>query len=577
MYSNLMNVQYLVAALKANNITDVVVSPGNSHNAIVRSLEEDSFFKTYSVVDERSAAFFAVGLASELDRPVALCCTSGTAATNYMSGVTEAYRRNIPLVVITGDKNQYYLAQYEDQMIDQISIFKSITRYGCCLPIVANDQDAWQCRRLLSEAFGELDHHGKGPVHIDVPIEKGMLALGADFSAAELPAFRQIRRHELSRMENANDVFARLNGKRVMILCGQDNHVSPRECELVEAISKRYNCVFATDKLSNLHCGGTLEITRAMKYNPAKVLEFMPDVIISIAGNTALDYKFKLKTPAAGVEHWIVNEEGRIADPFRKLTDVFEGTTLQFLEAMAQGGVENADRSYFETLRAAGEGFQIPDFAYSNLYALNQLMGKMPQNSNFHISNSTTIRLAQFFDLDSSIEVHCNRGVNGIDGCASAFVGQAAASPDRLNFLCIGDLTFFYDMNSIWNRHVGKNLRIMLNNNEGAALFHFNQGLSAFPTLNRNVAAEHFATAEGWVKSQGFRYLSAHNKQEFDQALEQFLTADSDCPIFFEVFTKKEQDAALQHEFFDMNVEKSVGSAAKDSVKKILKSVLRKN
>ena len=113
MYSNLKNVQYLIAGLKAYGISKVVVSPGNSHNAIVRSLEEDPFFETYSVVDERSAAFFACGLSQELKETIAICCTAGTAASNYLSGITEASRRKLPIVVITGDKNPYYLAQYE--------------------------------------------------------------------------------------------------------------------------------------------------------------------------------------------------------------------------------------------------------------------------------------------------------------------------------------------------------------------------------------------------------------------------------------------------------------------------------
>lgn len=130
MYTNLKNVQYLISALKAYKINKVVVSPGNSHNSIVRSLEEDNFFSTYNVVDERSAAFFATGLCQELMEPIAICCTAGTAASNYLSGITEAFRRGLPIVVITGDKNPYYFGQYEDQMIDNMSIFDKVTKYS---------------------------------------------------------------------------------------------------------------------------------------------------------------------------------------------------------------------------------------------------------------------------------------------------------------------------------------------------------------------------------------------------------------------------------------------------------------
>lgn len=575
MYSNLKSVQYLISGLKAYGINKVVVSPGNSHNAIVRSLEEDDFFTTYNVVDERSAAFFACGLTQELKEPIALCCTSGTAATNYMTGVTEAYRRGLPLVVITGDKNQYYLAQYEDQMIDSVSIFKSITRYGCVLPIIENPKDEWYCQRVLNETLLELNHHGTGPVHIDVPIEYGMLAIRDTFTTQSLPAFSKINRYDMNKISaDWSTVFNKLADKKIFIMCGQDDHVSDYEISLIEEISKRYNCVFAVDKLSNLHCKGTVDITRAVKSMGSNIGVLSPDVIISIAGNPAMDYKFTLKDNNMQAEHWIVNKEGRIADPFRKLTSVFEGDTVQFLEIMAQHGKKGVSHDYFDAWDNTYKAVSFPEFEFSNLYTVQKAMKDMPAGSNFNIANSTTIRIACYFDIDDSIQVYCNRGVNGIDGCVSAFVGQAAASPDKLNFLIVGDLTFFYDMNSIWNRYVGKNVRIMLNNNEGAALFHFNQGTANYPTLNENVAAEHFATAEGWVKSEGFEYLCARNKEEFDKLLPRFLSADSDRPIFFEVFTHKDEDARIQHEFYESITIKSSAEAAKSGAKKFLKSVL---
>ncbi len=575
MYSNLKNVQYLLAALKTYGIKHIVISPGNSHNAIVRSVEEDNFFSTYNVVDERSAAFFACGLCQEKKETIAICCTAGTAASNYLTGITEAARRGLPIIVITGDKNPYYLSQYEDQMIENMSIFESVVRYGCKLPIIENEKDAWYCQRVLNETLLELNHHGRGPVHIDVPIEAGMLAIGMDFTSNKLPDFRKIDRVELcpKNEEELKKRFDSLHGKRVFIMCGQDDHISDKEIALIESIGKKYNCVFATDKLSNLHCAGTVEVTRAARAYIQKRTELMPDAIISIAGNTAMDYKFQLKDMPNTIEHWIVNEEGRIADPFRKLNTVFEGDTVAFLEAMDRYG-KVCDNVYYKHWKECTEQVVMPEFEYSNLYTVQKTMSSMPPNSIFNIANSTTIRIAQFFDLNESIQVYCNRGVNGIDGCVSAFVGQACAAPDTLNFLVVGDLTFFYDMNSIWNRYVGKNVRIMLNNNGGAALFHFNQGLRNYPTLNENVAAEHFSTAKGWVETQGFTYLCAHDKAEFDANLEKFVQKETDKPIFFEVFTDKAADAEIQHRFYDEIIVRDVAEVAKNSAKKILKSAL---
>lgn len=575
MYTNLKNVQYLISALKAYKINKVVVSPGNSHNSIVRSLEEDNFFSTYNVVDERSAAFFATGLCQELMEPIAICCTAGTAASNYLSGITEAFRRGLPIVVITGDKNPYYFGQYEDQMIDNMSIFDKVTKYSCMLPFVKDEKDSWYCQRILNETLLELNHNGKGPVHIDVPIEDGMLAIDGTFTSTDLPYFKKINRIDLT--DEVNDtvceLFNKIYDKKIFIICGQDDHISSEEVELIESISKKYNCIFATDKLSNLHCSGTLEVTRAARAMDRNIEQLFPDIIIYMAGNPCMDYKFRLKNEHEGTELWIVNEDGKIADPFKKLTTVFQGNTIQFLKLMNSCRNKNVKTTYYDEWKEITDKVIIPEFEYSNLYTVQKVMKRMQPNSNFNIANSTTIRITQFFDLDNSIQVYCNRGVNGIDGCVSTFIGQAAASPEKLNYLIVGDLTFFYDMNSIWNRYVGKNVRIMLNNNEGAALFHFNQG-GKYPTLNENVAAEHFATAKGWVESQGFKYLSARNKEEFDRNLEEFMCSTSEKPIFFEVCTHKDIDAKVQHEFYDQIILRDFVSATKDNAKKFIKSVL---
>ena len=571
MYSNLKNVQIIVAMLKKRNIKNIVISPGNSHNAIVRSIEEDKFFKTYNIVDERSAAFFALGLIQELNEPVAICCTSGTAATNYMTGVTEAYRRKMPLVVITGDKNPYYLGQLEDQMIDQVNLFKTNTKFSITLPIVRNQKDEWYCQRLVNEAFLEMNHHGRGPVHINVPIEEGMFAINGDFSTNELPKVNIIERIDCKTKEDEiKKKFENLKNKKVLIVYGQDNDIPDNRIKNLEKIFSYYNCMISVDKLSNLHCEGSIETTKAtlIARLSGSFNELMPDIVITLAGNTVWDGRFLLKGHNDKFESWLVTEEGKVQDYYKNLTTIFELSIDEFLVMMSKYNVDSS-KSYYQLWKNKTDEFKIPEFEYSNLYTVKKLMEQLPKNSKLNLANSTTIRIAQYFHLDDSIEVYCNRGVNGIDGCMSTFIGQAAASK-KLNFLIIGDLTFFYDMNALWNRYVGNNVRIMLNNNSGAALFHFNQGLKNYPTLNENVAAEHNATAKGWAESRGFKYLYSSNKEEFDKNLEEFLNPDSDKPIILEVFTKKEEDARLQHEFYDYNLSET------DKLKRGIKNIVKK-
>ena len=311
MYSNVKSVQILVAMLKKKKIKNIVFSAGTSHDAIIRSVEEDGYFKTYNIVDERSAAFFAIGLIQELQEPVAICCTAGTAAVNYMTGVTEAYNRKLPLIVITADKNPYYLNQLEDQMLDQTQIFKTITKYTNTLPINKDEKDEWYCKRIINEAFLELNHNGKGPVHINIPIEEGMFAIDGVFTTSELPEVNLVQRidHKTKEQE-IREKFESLKNKKVLILCGQDYNIPEERIENLEKISKNYNCVISVDKLSNLHCKGSIETTRAAL--AAKISgnfnELVPDVVITLGGTVVWDGKFSLKPFKNQFESWIVNE-----------------------------------------------------------------------------------------------------------------------------------------------------------------------------------------------------------------------------------------------------------------------------
>lgn len=571
MYSNVKNVQLLVAMLKAKKVKNIVVSAGTSHDAIARSLECDDYFKTYNIVDERSAAFFALGLIQELNETVAIVCTAGTAAVNYLTGVTEASRRNLPLVVITADKNPYYYNQFEDQMVDQINLFKSVVKHTVSLPMIKDDKDRWYCERLLNEAFLEINHHGTGPVHINIPIEEGMFAIGDTFTTKELPKIKVIERLDVSSDLNKwEEKFRTLKNKKVLIVYGQDYNVTQSRIEKLEKIFRNYNCLISTEKLSNLHCEGAIEMSKVsrMMTVSGEFEQICPDVVISLAGSVAWDGKFALKSNNKKFENWLVSEFGMVQDFYRNLTNIFECSIDEFLEKMSNYEIDEKN-DYYNLCKNLDAKFELPNFEYSNLYVTQKLMNNIPKDSILNLANSSTIRLAQYFDNDPSIKIYCNRGIHGIDGCMSTFIGQSAVT-DKLSFLIIGDLTFFYDMNALWNRYVGKNVRIMLVNNSGAALFHFNQGLQKYPTLNENVAADHNATAKGWTESRGFKYLSSTNKEEFDKNLVEFVNPNSDKPIILEVFTKKEEDARLQHEFFEYNLPDS------EKLKRNIKSVIKK-
>lgn len=575
-YSDLLNVQLIIAYLKENNIKNIVLSPGGRNVPLVHSVENDDFFNCYSIVDERSAAFFGLGLIQTLNEPVAICCTSGTAASNYMSAVAEAYYQKLPLVVLTADRNEYYLNQMEDQMINQTKLFQTVCKKTVSLPIVKNTMDKWYCERLLNEAFLELNHHGTGPIQINFQVED----IAAGFNTEVLPSIKPIKRIEQHSSENEWDLIEeRLkNTKKILIIYGQSSPITIQEQKNLKIFFDKYGSVFLVDHLSNLEMDETINSYTIVQGNKNETMnELLPDLVISVNGNYVSSVRTWLKKNSGKFDHWLVSNEGIVADPFRSLEKIFECSAKEFFKRLVEEDhiVETADKTYFEMWRKAEDSINIPIFDYSVMSAIQKFMQMVPSNVNLHLANSNTVRIAQLFKKKENITVFCNRGTNGIDGSASTFMGNAVVS-EKLNFLLIGDLSFFYDMNSIWNRYINPNLRIMMFNDSGAGIFHASIGEKLVPSLNNFVSAEHNAVAKDWVESQGFQYLSVNNDEELNNAMEIFVRENNSKPLFMEVFTKKEIDKEMLASFFRKSKINNLWNADKKTLAKAVFNKFKK-
>ena len=217
-YTPFEHVKILIGMLKAYNIRHIVLSPGNRNIPFVYLVEEDAFFQCYSIVDERSAAFFAIGIIERLNEPVAICCTSGTAVCNYTSGVAEAFYQGLPLVVLTADRNPYYLNQNEDQMVPQTDILKPIVKYSVQLPKISDGKDVWYSKNQIHTAMLELNHGKPGPVHINFPIEDG-IGDCSDGYREEIPVIKRIYRFELGNRQSLWEKKRKeLESSKIMII-----------------------------------------------------------------------------------------------------------------------------------------------------------------------------------------------------------------------------------------------------------------------------------------------------------------------------------------------------------------------
>lgn len=541
MYANNKMVLHLISLLKQFGIRKVVVSPGSRHNKLVHSLESDNYFQLYIVVDERSAAFFALGLIQSSGETVAVTCSSGTACMNYGSAIVEAYYQKLPLLVLSSDRIPELLNQNEDQMYKQSTTFADCTKYHCQLPVVENDIDEWYCNRLINEALIELTHRGRGPVHINIPFATHH---GASFSVEQLPVVRKINHNQLPLDEQFwKNKAKELIGKKVMIIWGQS--VFPLDKAQVAANSfiSKTGAIILTDNISNCHCDNAVINTTAVLsiIKPNEIETVSPDYVISVGGNYIFNNEIKRWLKEKTYKHWHVGMEGEVFDPFRTLTEIFEMPEDYFFTAITKEIIGEASSEFTRLWMELSSSPKLPEMQYCGLYAITELLKKLPEDSDLQLANSQTIRMSQFVPLNRNIRVYCNRGVNGIDGSMSTAVGFAADNNRQL-FYVTGELSFFYDMNSLSIKHLSKKMRILLINNDGGAVMYDQPRNTPTDQLPIYLAAGGNLTAKGWTESLGIKYIAAHDQDSVKEGVKQLLETDSDQPMLMEVFSDLSED-----------------------------------
>ena len=573
MYTEVKVYQIIIALLKEYGIRHCVLSAGSRNVPFVHSIEEDPFFTCYSVVDERSAGYFALGLAQELGEPVVISCTSSTATCNYWPPVSEAFYQNVPLVVLTSDRDPMMLGQWEDQMIDQVGMYDRHVKKSVNLPII-EDHDGWLfCQRLINEALLELDHHGTGPVHINVPTR----GYNSSFNVKTLPEVRRIVRVETIHNDNVWNAYADVltRAKRVLVVSGQNTAVSKQFADALAAFSGKYNVAIAAEHMAN--------IPRDMAFNPVacmetryitekKFSEFLPDIVISFGGNVTAGLKTMLRKNAGNFEHWSIREDGSVCDMYKSLTTIFECTPEQFFKEMADSSKGINDLKYLSALKDYEASFEIPELEYCNVLAIQEVVQRIPSGSILHLAINNAIRLTNFFELNPEVKVYANIGTYGIDGPISSFLGQAAAS-NKQSFLVVGDLAFFYDMNALRIRHVTDKVHILLLNNQGGEEFYYNQSWKN-EASDLHTTARHHTKAEGWTKECGFRYLSAHNEDELANAIDDFFDDTKNGPVLLEVFTEMASDSKVIYDMYDLSRPRDVQSEAIRKSKDLIKATI---
>ena len=522
----------------------------------------------WPVTDERSAGFFALGLALASRQPVVVCVTSGSAVLNLAPAVAEAYYQHVPLVVVSADRPQAWIGQLDGQTMPQQGVFGSLVGKSVSLPLHVDDKtERWLCNRLVNEAILASTYPVGQPVHINVPIDEPLF----HFDVEQLPQERAISLRRADALALGHEVVRMIEeAQRPMVVVGQHRCDTQRldrtVCKKGVAYLQQQG-VWLSERLTDLsdHTWHLDEAVAAIGDDDT----YLPDLIVYM-GDTVVSKRLKhFLRRAKDAQVIMVAPDGEVRDVTAHTTQVVVARVEDVLQAAAERADEGDTSSrpissppsttsredfrgkwlrLLENVARTAETYQPPFSQMAVVRYLEEQLEDIETPFQVHYANSTAIRLANIYAGHS---VWCNRGVNGIDGSVSTAVGFAAASTDMV--LCVtGDLSFFYDQNALWNQNLRGNLRIVLLNNGQGAIFNTLPGLNGSKALQPYVGGAHHATARGICEQNDVGYLKASDMEEARMGIVRLLTETTRRPMLLEVFTDVGADNAALKGYYDM-------------------------
>ena len=536
----------LVSICAAHGIKEAVLSPGSRSALLTVCFARHPQIRTHIIVDERSAAYTALGIAQQTQNTVALVCTSGTAALNYAPAVAEAWYANMPLLVITADRPPEWIGQMDGQAINQHNLYGAHVKRSFQLPVDTAHPDAqWHVERQVSEAINLTRAALPGPVHINVPIREPFYQTlhNPPVDPIKPKLIQEIRSEAALSQQAWQDLLHQIkSSKKVLILAGQYVYSSSLSSSL-ESLTNQNGVTVLGDLLSNLQqVPSALNridgIVTQLDQHSAEALR--PDLLISFGRGLISKHlkNFFRKHPAQ--QHWHIQEAGAVGDLLQSVTQIVRLKPTRFFQQLAERlknyQMDNHYRSLWQSLLQATADAQQVFFnknktRFCDFILSKKILEYLPDGSDLHLANSMPVRYANIIGIgERNMRVYANRGTAGIDGSLSTAVGHALAT-DRLQTILIGDLSFFYDVNALWNEATPANLRIVLFNNHGGNIFTMIEGPAKLPECERYFVTPHQRKAESLAEDFGLAYQHADNHQALADCLDNFFLPSDKAKI----------------------------------------------
>jgi 2-succinyl-5-enolpyruvyl-6-hydroxy-3-cyclohexene-1-carboxylate synthase len=538
------------------NIKNIVISPGSRNAPLTLGFNLNPYFKTYSIVDERAAAFFALGIAQQIKFPVILVCTSGSALLNYYPAISEAYYSNIPLVILSADRPEKLLNIGDGQTINQKNVFNKNIGYSENL----NQNDNY-----FLNLFGLRDNNQEkinkalnfsiekqSPVHINIPFSEPLYEITNSLSVDSINKIPRLNNQNVKKVSSFRNKWQNSIKKIILIGLSSPDLLSEKSIDLLAGDS---SLLVLTENTSNVYhpsfCNKIDQLIAPLTNNELK--EFRPEILITIGG-MIISKKIKaILRDNKPNEHWHIGIH-EANDTFFCLTKHFKTSPNNIISKLYENFNDNGSDFYNKwdlviSKRKEKHKEYLSNLIFCDFKVFDYVLNSIPSKSMLQVSNSSAIRYTQLFDLDSSINVFCNRGTSGIDGSTSTAVGAASVFKGNTVFIT-GDLSFFYDSNALWNNFIPSNFRVILINNKGGGIFKILTKDNNTELFKKFFETKHDLYAKDLCNMYGFEYFTSNNEDTLKNVLNDFYN-ESEKPRLLEVITDNDYNQDYLLNYFD--------------------------
>lgn len=564
----------LIEVLKSHNVKNIILSPGSRNAPLIIAAARESYFKKTIIIDERSAAFVAIGMCASNygEEAVALICTSGSALLNYAPAIAEAYYRNLPIIIISADRPSEWIDQDDSQTLRQYEALSNYVKKSYNIPANCDtDNLRWYVNRIVNDAIITSTTQRKAPVHINIQLDE---PLNNFIDITKLAPQRIINSPNIFHKIDENvfkcNIINKLKNKHVLIIAGFQNFCKKNwvnlngvsgSSPLENILKNNNNFVLLTESLANINCELSIDnIDRNLSILSIEDKQnIKPDIVITFGGALVSRHIKQFLREIKPSEHWHIGITDNTIDCFQSLTMRIEMYPNEFFEQLSQynnisNNIQSNHYSYkyiWENLakmaKKSHENY-INNCNWGDLKAFSIIIPQL--KGNLHLSNGTPIRYQQLFDKNKHIiSVNCNRGVSGIDGCTSTAIGHALISNDP-TILITGDLSAQYDISALTINKIPSNFKMIVMCNGGGGIFRFIKSTSDLPELEEYFVINNNLPLKELATGYNFSFYSATNEDELIKQLPQFLSQNNN-PAILTIYTPAKENALILKEYFN--------------------------